>query len=128
MHGLLGHTGSVRPVNGRIKVEYGSSRELSRYLSLVYGLLTDVCKKSGVKLLLTSNETTFDMSTTLLLGTCSMADSIDDGVVNPDGQVFNCPGLYITDGSVIPGSLGINPYFTIAANAERLSTAIIADQ
>lgn len=127
VHGLLDHTGTVRPVNGNIKVDYGSSPELRQYLSLVYSLLADVCKKSGVKLLLTSNETTFDMSTTLLLGTCSMADSIDDGVVNPEGQVFNCTGLYITDGSVIPGSLGVNPYFTIAANAERLSEAIISN-
>ncbi|MFN2501938.1 MAG: GMC oxidoreductase [Pyrinomonadaceae bacterium] len=68
------------------------------------------------------------MSTTLVLGTCGMADSIEDGVVGPGGGVYNCPGLYITEGSVIPGSLGVNPYFTIAANAERLSHAIIADQ
>jgi len=52
----------------------------------------------------------------------------EDRVVDPEGRVFNCPGLYNTDGSVIPASLGVNPYFTIAANAERLSGAIISDQ
>lgn len=128
VHGLLSHTGSVRTVNGNLKIDYGWTPELRDYVSTVYWLLNDVCTKAGVKLLLTNDKTTFDMSTTLVLGTCSMADSIEDGVVDPEGRVFNCPGLYITDGSVIPASLGVNPYFTIAANAERLSSAIIADQ
>lgn len=128
VHGLLSHTHSVRAVNGSLKIDYGWTREVRDYVSKVYRLLSDISTKAGVNLLLTSNETTFDMSTTLVLGTCSMADSIEDGVVDPEGRVFNCPGLYITDGSVIPASLGVNPYFTIAANAERLSSAIIADQ
>ncbi|MGH9338867.1 MAG: GMC family oxidoreductase N-terminal domain-containing protein [Acidobacteriota bacterium] len=66
----------------------------------------------------THPQTIFDRSSTLILATCSMADNIDHGVVNPDGEVFGCPGLYINDGSVIPSSLGVNPYLTIAANAE----------
>lgn len=128
VHGLLSHTGIVRVVNGSLKIDYDFTPELKAYISMVYGILSGVCAKAGVNLLVTNDKTTFDMSTTLVLGTCSMADSIEDGVVDPEGRVFNCPGLYITDGSVIPTSLGVNPYFTIAANAERLSTAIIADQ
>ncbi len=128
VHGLLNHTGRVNMTNGGLKVDYQSTPELAGYVSKVYNQLSNITSNAGVKLLLTNDQTTFDMSTTLVLGTCSMADSIDNGVVDPDGRVFNCPGLYITDGSVIPTSLGVNPYFTIAANAERLSEAIIADQ
>jgi cholesterol oxidase len=35
------------------------------------------------------------------------------------GRVRNHPGLYVTDSSLIPGSLGVNPFVTITALAER---------
>lgn len=127
VHGLIAHSGTVRAANGSLKVDFGMTDDVRDYVSKVYKLLGDISAKAGVHLLLTNNETIFDMSSTLALGTCSMADSAEDGVVDPDGKVFNCPGLYITDGSTIPASLGVNPYLTIAANAERISSAIIAD-
>ena len=128
VHGLLNHSGTVRVEKGGLKIYYHSTPELERYVSTAKILLGEIAANAGVNLLVTSDKKTFDMSTTLMLGTCSMADSIEGGVVDPDGRVFNCPGLYITDSSAIPASLGVNPYFTIAANAERLSRAIIADQ
>lgn len=128
VHGMLNHTGTVRVSGGRLKIDYETSAELRAYVSTAYELLKGMCDKAGVRLLLTGHDTEFDMSTTLALGTCAMADSADSGVVNPEGEVFGCPGLYVTDGSTLPASLGINPYFTIAANAERITASIIAAQ
>jgi cholesterol oxidase len=55
-------------------------------------------------------------------------------VVNDRGQVFSGPkgtevheGLYVTDGSVIPTSLGVNPLFTISAVSER-NVALLAQE
>jgi cholesterol oxidase len=59
------------------------------------------------------------------LGGCSMGRSDRDGVVDSYGRVFNYPGLYVADGAVMPGPVGANPSFTIAALSDRFAQAII---
>ncbi len=59
------------------------------------------------------------------LGGCRMGRSEHEGVVDAHGRVFNCPGLHIADGSVMPGPVGANPSFTIAALADRFADAIL---
>jgi cholesterol oxidase len=59
------------------------------------------------------------------LGGCPMGRTSDEGVVNTYGEVFNYPGLYIADGSVMPGPVGANPSLTIAALSDRAADAII---
>jgi len=53
------------------------------------------------------------------VGGCPMGVSASDGVVDEFGQVFGHPGLAIVDGAVMPGPVGPNPAFTIAAFADR---------
>jgi cholesterol oxidase len=60
------------------------------------------------------------------LGGCPMASSKDEGVVNSSGEVFDYPGLYIADGSVMPGPVGPNPALTIAALSDRFADHLIA--
>ncbi|HWX51885.1 MAG TPA: GMC oxidoreductase, partial [Solirubrobacteraceae bacterium] len=55
------------------------------------------------------------------LGGCPMAANPDDGVVDTDGEVFGCPGLFVADGSVMPGPVGPNPSLTIAAIADHIA-------
>jgi cholesterol oxidase len=45
--------------------------------------------------------------------------------VGPYGEVFGHPGLYIADGSVMPGPVGPNPSLTIAALADRFADRIL---
>ena len=59
------------------------------------------------------------------LGGCPMGRDENEGVVDPYGEVFNYPGLYIADGSVMPGPVGPNPSLTIAALADRFADRII---
>ena len=59
------------------------------------------------------------------LGGCPMGFSADDGVVNSYGEVFGYPGLYVLDGSVMPGPVGPNPSLTIAAISDRAADRII---
>ena len=65
-----------------------------------------------------------------------MADDPACGTTNHLGQVYDftrnggCSGtgetlvhhgLYVADGSIIPTALGVNPYMTIGALAERIA-------
>jgi len=52
-------------------------------------------------------------------GGCPMADSEDLGVLDPDGEAYGKPGLYVLDGAALCGSVGVNPSATILAIAER---------
>lgn len=49
------------------------------------------------------------------MGTCRMAASDSDGVVDPHGRVFGWSNLRVADASVFPTSLGVNPQVTTMA-------------
>jgi cholesterol oxidase len=55
------------------------------------------------------------------LGGCPMGANEQEGVVDSRGEVFGIPGLFVADGSVMPGPVGANPSFTIAALADRFA-------
>ncbi len=62
-----------------------------------------------------------------LMGSCRMHGDPRQGVVGPDGQCWDLPGLYLADASVMPGTIGVNPQVTIMALA-RLIALRLADK
>jgi cholesterol oxidase len=54
-----------------------------------------------------------------------MGRSAREGVVDEWGEVFGHRGLYVADGAVLPGPVGPNPSFTIAAIADRIAERMI---
>ena len=73
------------------------------------------------------NEALLDAPTTAhILGGCGMGASAADGVIGPDHQVFNYPGLYVCDGSAISANLGVNPSLTITAMTELAMSKVRA--
>jgi cholesterol oxidase len=61
------------------------------------------------------------------LGGCAMGETAEQGVVAPDGRVFDPAkgptgvhdGLYVCDGAAVPSAVGVSPLLTITALAER---------
>ena len=61
------------------------------------------------------------------LGGCAMGETVAEGVVAPDGRVFDPTkgpkgvhdGLYVCDGAAVPSAVGVSPLLTITALAER---------
>lgn len=60
------------------------------------------------------------------LGTCRMGRDPSTSVVDLDAQAHDVPGLFIADGSIVPGPLGVNPQLTIMAWATRAAERIAA--
>ncbi|MEW2416152.1 GMC oxidoreductase [Streptomyces sp. NPDC046866] len=56
------------------------------------------------------------------LGGCVLGRATDD-----HGRAKGYRGLYVVDGSLVPGSLGVNPFVTITALAERNMARILAE-
>jgi len=60
------------------------------------------------------------------VGGAPMGRHPGEGVCDPYGEVFGYPGLYIADGSIMPGPVGTNPALTIAAMADRMCSRLLA--
>ena len=69
------------------------------------------------------------------LGGCAMGETAEEGVVAPDGRVFDPSkgskgihdGLYVCDGAAVPSAVGVSPLLTITALAER-AMILLAEQ
>lgn len=75
-----------------------------------------------------------DLVTVHPLGGAAMGENASYGVTDHKGRVFSGvtgpevhPGLYVSDGALIPRPLGVNPLLTISALAERNAWHIAAD-
>lgn len=114
--------------NGQVKPKLKITPELEKYYKNTTKLLESIFRKNGCKIIehqevdsegQVKNDISF--STTHMIGSCRMADNKQNGVVDAFGEVFDYPGIYVTDGAAVPSSLAVNSSLTILANAERIA-------
>jgi len=65
-----------------------------------------------------------DLSAYHPLGTCRMGADPRRSVVGPTQETHEVPHLFIADGSVVNGPLGVNPQITIMSLSERASAFV----
>ncbi|MFM9372879.1 FAD-dependent oxidoreductase [Streptomyces sp. Da 82-17] len=59
------------------------------------------------------------------LASCRMGDDPNTSALDDRNELRGHPGIFVTDGSAVPGALTVNPAMTIAAVAERAVPNIV---
>ncbi|MFJ8197177.1 FAD-dependent oxidoreductase [Streptomyces sp. NPDC096152] len=59
------------------------------------------------------------------LASCRMGDDARTSALDDRNELRGHPGIFVTDGSAVPGALTVNPAMTIAALAERAIPGIV---
>jgi choline dehydrogenase-like flavoprotein len=69
-----------------------------------------------------------ELFTVHLMGTARMSDDPARGVVSSYGEFHGAQGLFVTDASLFPGPIGVNPMETIVALAHRNAEWLVANR
>lgn len=109
--GLVAEHDAANTIHAQIPIGHRVARALARRM--------DGITQAAI------HETLLNTPTTAhILGGCAMARRSDEGVIDLNCEVFNYPGLYVLDGSIMPANPGINPSLTISALAEYAMSRI----
>lgn len=131
--GLTPPAAEIRRVGpGRFAPHLALDGALRKYHAETKALLESLFERNGCRVI-DSRPTDLEgtphddlhFDTTHMTGSCRMADRCEDGVVDRNAEAFHHPGLYVTDGAALPGSLGVNSSLTILANAERIAEHLV---
>lgn len=102
-----------------------AEKSIPRSLEIGHRVTRDFAGKIGAIPAGSVVESLFNIPLTAhILGGCPMGRDANEGVVGLDCQVHNYPGLYVVDGSIVPGNPGVNPSLTITALAEYAMSRI----
>ena len=110
--------GPDAPPRGRAPAELDVRRS-RRLLRRIEGASDDLIQALGGRTWPTTLTSLNRIITVHPVGGVPMGTSAATGVVDDHGEVFGWPGLFVTDGSAMPGAVGPNPSLTIAAFALR---------
>jgi cholesterol oxidase len=111
--GLVSEKDPDRPLVGELPVAHDVVR---RFAGRVDGIAQGSLSESLLNTPITAH----------IMGGVPCGASPQDGAVDERFRVFGYPGLYVVDGSVIPGNPGVNPSLTITALAEYAMEAVPA--
>jgi len=116
--------GVMRVNDGWLDVDW-TTRSSSRYFDRMRTSMQQMVDRWGGKFLDNPLWYLKRVITVHPLGGSPMGRDASEGVTNSWGEVYGVPGLYVADGSVMPGPVGANPSLTIAAFAERFAQRMV---
>jgi cholesterol oxidase len=110
---------------GSIGMQNEGNQKVPSYIEIGQQVMTDYAKKINGVPANAITEVVFNMSTTAhILGGVPMGSDATEGVVNEKFEVHGYPNMYILDGSIVQGNLGVNPSLTITALSEYAMSLI----
>ncbi len=116
--------GVLRLREGRLEVDWTTETSLA-YFDGVRGTMRALAEQLGGKYADNPLWWFKRVITVHPLGGAPMGRHDREGVCDSYGEVYGHPGLYVLDGSLLPGPVGANPSLTIAAVADRAATHLL---
>lgn len=87
--------------------------------------IRDIMERDGLSQVMPWTNEVIGAYTVHPLASCRMGDDPRTSALDDTNELRDHPGIFVTDGSAVPGALTVNPAFTIAAIAERAVPKIV---
>jgi choline dehydrogenase-like flavoprotein len=111
---------------GRGPLRYDPTPNTQRGWALADAECKEIVEKDGLATVAPWTNDVVGAYTVHPLASCRIGDDPATSALDDRHELRGHPGIFVTDGSAVPGALTVNPAMTIAALAERSIPGIIA--
>lgn len=111
---------------GHGPLRYVPTANTLRGWSLADAEIKDILERDGLARVMPWTNDLVGAYTVHPLASCRIGDDPATSALDDRHELRNHPGIFVTDGSAVPGALTVNPASTIAALAERAMPGIVA--
>ena len=110
----------------RIPLRYQPTANTLRAWDLADNEIAEILERDGLARVRPWTNDLIGAYTVHPLASCRIGDDPDSSALDDRHELRGHPGIFVTDGSAVPGALTVNPALTIAALAERAMPGIVA--
>ncbi|MFI5929073.1 FAD-dependent oxidoreductase [Micromonospora sp. NPDC051543] len=110
---------------GRGTISYHPTANTRHGWALADADVRDILERDGLSKVMPWTNDVVGAYTVHPLASCRIGDDPQTSALDDRHELRGHPGIFVTDGSAVPGALTVNPAFTIAALAERAVPGIV---
>jgi choline dehydrogenase-like flavoprotein len=114
---------SLDPWYDRVAEALPVSRQT--WTDVTYAGGRDILERDGLSRVMPWTNDLVGAYTVHMLASCRIGDDPSTSALDDRHELRDHPGIFVTDGSAVPGALTVNPALTIAALAERAMPGIV---
>ncbi|MGW3075589.1 MULTISPECIES: GMC family oxidoreductase N-terminal domain-containing protein [unclassified Kitasatospora] len=111
---------------GRGPISYRPTANTLRAWADSDAVVKDILERDGLARVMPWTNDLVGAYTVHPLASCRIGDDPRTSALDDRQELRNHPGIFVTDGSAVPGALTVNPALTISALAERAVPGIVA--
>lgn len=110
---------------GRGPIRYRPTENTLRGWAESDAVVKDILERDGLSRVMPWTNDVVGAYTVHPLASCRIGDDPETSALDDSHELRNHPGIFVTDGSAVPGALTVNPALTISALAERAMPGIV---
>ena len=111
---------------GQGNIRYVPTANTRKGWELADADVRDILERDGLSRVMPWTNDVVGAYTVHPLASCRIGDDPGTSALDDRHELRGHPGIFVTDGSAVPGALTVNPALTIAALAERAIPGIVA--